>query len=66
MRFRAHLTAYDTIGDVAVVLQVYEDGVPSRVERDPVLTTNVRIQGQGVSDAAEWVRDVLIAALEAT
>lgn len=66
MRFRAHLTAYDAIDQVHAVVQVYEDGTPSKAERDPVVTTSVRVQGTGENDAAEWLRDVLIAVLEAT
>lgn len=66
MRFRAHLTAYDAIDQVVACVQVYEDGTPSKAERDPVVTRVVRVQGTGEDDVHSWLRDVLVAVLEET
>lgn len=62
MRYRVHLAGWDMMDQVVVHAAVYDDAGPVISE---VLEVGTTVQGEGVSDPAEWLRDALVALLEA-
>ena len=65
MLFTATITAYDMLGDVGVSANVYAyEGTPSPHGRN-VYHTTTTVQGVGEDRPQEWLRDALIAMLEA-
>lgn len=65
MRYEARVTAYDCLDRVAVGATLYRstDGLPQPQER--VLGISVLARGTGETEPADWLRDALVALLEA-
>lgn len=64
MRYEARITAYDLMDRVQFTVAVYETAGAEEGHYRAVLTSTGSVQGEGISDPAEWARDVLVAALE--
>lgn len=65
MRYEARLTAYDVMDQVAVILVVRETTAFPGNGDEVVYHKVTTVPGSGESDAQEWLKDALIAALEA-
>jgi hypothetical protein len=64
MRYEARVTAYDVMDQVAIILVVREStGFPAHGD-EVVYHKVTTVAGTGESDAREWLKDALIAALE--
>lgn len=64
MWYQLRVTAYDVMDLVHISVSVSgrEDGA---LEIAPVLSFSTDVRGEGIADPREWVRDALVAALEA-
>ena len=66
MRLEARITAYDVMEHIHVAVQItghegWEGSSPA-----VVFATSVQVTGVGEDDVHTWLRDVLVAVLEAT
>lgn len=61
MRYRVHLAAYDVMDRVKVAAAVFDDDT---ISAERVFELSTGFKGTGENDPAEWLKDVLIAALE--
>lgn len=65
MRYEAGITAYDFMDQVRVSVRVWSDEKDSEGKPKTEVQYLAEYQGEGVSDPREWLRDALVAALEA-
>jgi len=64
MRYEARVTAYDVMDEVWVTVTVQaSSGFPDQGTHQ-VLATRTSLAGTGETDVHEWLRDVLVGALE--
>ena len=66
MRYRAHILAFDLLGEVEVRAGVYDDDHPTACPEHRPAEVLTSFAGVGESDPREWLRDALVALLEAT
>lgn len=66
MWYSATIIAYDVLDTVHIRVSVRQAGAAIGDPTEPVLQRTTTLPGVGESDAHEWLRDVLVACLEAT
>ena len=64
MKFIASMHAYDVLDNVQITVLVREYADYERDQGDLVLAQAQVFRGEGVDDAREWLRDVLVELLE--
>lgn len=65
MRYEAKVQAFDVLDQIWITIRLWStEGVDPAVST-PVLELQVSVAGQGESDCREWLRDALVAGLEA-
>lgn len=65
MWFSASVFAYDCLGQVQVNLRVYGDGGTGEGQNRELFSCATTVSGSGEDNPREWLRDALVAALEA-
>lgn len=65
MYFTATITAYDVMDNVGITANVYSYGPDPDVRAECVYHKVTTVQGEGVDSPREWLKDALIALLEA-
>lgn len=65
MWYSATVHAYDVLGRVQIVVRVFGDGGDGEEQMVEQLSCATTIDGVGEPEAREWLRDALVAAIEA-
>ena len=65
MWLSASMYAYDVMDQVQIVLRVTRQADTPQAPIEEVLRLTTTVPGEGISDAGPWLRDALVAALEA-
>jgi hypothetical protein len=64
MRYEARITAYDTLDHIVIAAVVLAAGNQPQASTEVVWRHLETLQGVGETDPRQWLRDILVAALE--
>lgn len=64
MRYEVRLSAYDVMDQVWVTVTLHSQQEVAEGIGEPVMQLSTTLDGTGESDPFDWVRDVLVGALE--
>lgn len=65
MLLTATVACFDVLDAVWIRANVRERAHDDETARPPALTCEISVPGEGISDPREWLRDALVALLEA-